>query len=345
MASTETSFESVIHLSGHLELSDAFSDDWLKGRHILLTGGAGALGSSFARRWAGAGATVVIGDRDVEKGSQLVAEIRQSLGRDDAAFFVECDVAQWESQVHLFQEAVRLSPHHGIDTVVANAGAGGPDVFGVPTRKEPDPNAPPDINTTMVNYIGVLYTAHLASYYLSRNPWSAEHSPGPRTGSTHTLRDRHLLLVGSVASLAPVVGRPQYTGSKHAVLGIFRSLRATSFLSGIRVTLLCSYFVESDLVASHIKPLLEGTKLAEMHDVVEAATRLVTDERISGRALVVAPPLQRSDEHGLLAPDYDPGEADEIRIWDCYADDYLKVQAFTRRLIEALRQQEVANNV
>jgi hypothetical protein len=99
------------------------------------------------------------------------------------------------------------------------------------------------------------------------------------------------------------------------------------------------------MVAPHIKPLLEGTKLAEMHDVVEAATRLVADERISGRALVVGPSLQTSESRGLLAPDFDPGSPDDRRIWDCYADDYRKVQIFTRRLVDALRQQELAKNI
>ncbi|KJX94320.1 short chain dehydrogenase like protein [Zymoseptoria brevis] len=345
MADTNTSFESVINLSEHLDLSEPFSDNWLNGRHVLITGGAGALGSNFVRRWAKAGATLVIGDRDAEKGSQLVAELRQEFQRDNVAWFVECDIVQWESQVNLFQEAARLSLHGGIDAVIANAGAGGPDVLGVPNRELPSPHAPPDISTTMINYVGLLYTVHLASYYLAHNPGSTPCSPKPPVGTPRTSRDRHLLLVGSVASLTPVVGRPQYTGSKHAVLGIFRALRATSFLSGIRVTLLCPYFVDSAMVAPHIKPLLEGTELAEMHDVVEAATRLVADERISGRGLVVGPPLQRSESQGLLVPDFDPRSTDDVRIWDCYADDYQKVQIFTRRLVNALGQQELANKI
>jgi NAD(P)-dependent dehydrogenase (short-subunit alcohol dehydrogenase family) len=185
MADSNTSFESVINLSEHLDLSEPFSDDWLEGRHILITGGAGALGSNFVHRWATAGATLVVGDRDVERGSQLVAEV--NLQRENTAFFIECDITRWESQVRLFQEAVRLSLHGGIDAVIANAGAGGPDVLGVPNREVPNPDAPPDISTTMTNYIGLLYTVHLASYYLPHNPGSTPCSPELSTGTAHKL--------------------------------------------------------------------------------------------------------------------------------------------------------------
>jgi NAD(P)-dependent dehydrogenase (short-subunit alcohol dehydrogenase family) len=70
-----------------------------------------------------------------------------------------------------------------------------------------------------------LYTVHLAMFWLPRNLAPASDAQP----------DRHLLLIGSVASLVPFAGHIQYSIAKHGVLGLFRSLRATSWKDGIRV--------------------------------------------------------------------------------------------------------------
>ncbi|MDR2041655.1 MAG: SDR family oxidoreductase [Tannerella sp.] len=61
----------------------------IKDRVILLTGGCGILGGCMARHLAGEGARVVILDRNVEGGSRLAAEIRETGGE---ALFLETNV-------------------------------------------------------------------------------------------------------------------------------------------------------------------------------------------------------------------------------------------------------------
>ncbi|MDO9457075.1 SDR family oxidoreductase [Nocardioides sp.] len=52
-----------------------------------------------------------------------------------------------------------------------------------------------------------------------------------------------VVVMGSVAGFAPVVGRPAYVGSKHAVTGLFEALRPELARDGVGVTLVHPTFV------------------------------------------------------------------------------------------------------
>lgn len=53
----------------------------------------------------------------------------------------------------------------------------------------------------------------------------------------------HVVLVGSVAGFAPVLGRPAYVAAKHAVTGLFTTLRPELAAQGVRVTIVHPTFV------------------------------------------------------------------------------------------------------
>jgi NAD(P)-dependent dehydrogenase (short-subunit alcohol dehydrogenase family) len=197
----------------------------LQGKTIAITGGASGFGAGFARRWAGYGATIIIGDIDSTQGKALVEELRKQT-RNASHQFLYCDVTLWQSQVDFFRRAVELSPNGRLDQVVANAGIEESGTkFNEPHHLDQDEPPEPQWRTIDVNLKGVLYTAHLALFWLPRSSYnSSDFKP-----------DRHLLLIGSVASLIPFAGHIQYSIAKHGVLGLFRSLRATSFQHGIRV--------------------------------------------------------------------------------------------------------------
>lgn len=216
-------------------------ETWVRDKTIVITGGASGFGQRFFRRWAADGATVVIGDINVRGGDQLVREVRNETGNPNLHFF-HCDVTDWQSQVQFFKDAVSVSPHGGIDTVVANAGIVDLD----PTIETPKgldlPNPPaPNLAVLDVNLKGVLYTSHLALFYLAKNPQSAP--ADPNCDPTKTFRDRHLLLMSSMAGIAPIPSQTLYGASKHAVVGLYRNLRCSSFSQGVRTNMICPYFM------------------------------------------------------------------------------------------------------
>lgn len=223
---------------------------------------------------------------------------------------------------------------------MANAGIAKEDVLANPGDLGIDEPPRPDFSITDVNLYGVLYTVHLAMYYLPRNPGSSPSSPDRDPSIT---RDRHILLVGSMASLAPISMQPQYGAAKHGVLGLFRSLRTSTFVEGVRINMICPYFVETPIVVRPARLLLAGSGLGKVEDVVEAATRFTADSSICGRALCIGPPAKamRSEDGQLLIPavgdDANSASGPETGIWECYADDFEMVEAWTRRWVVLLK--------
>lgn len=331
----------VIRQSPPVDLSIPYDAAWVKDKTILITGGASGFGAGFVRHWAKNGATIVVGDISVEKGLGLVRDVQKETGNKNV-HFVHCDVTNWQSQVNLFKEAARLSPHGGIDTVVANAGIAGDDC--VQTPKGLDAAEPPEPNFKImdVNCTGVMYTTHLAYYWLPRNPDSVACGMDSKPGASS--RDRHLLLLGSIASVSPMAAQPQYGAAKHAVLGLFRSLRATSHPQGIRVNMLCPYFIDTPIVTAGARFLLAGGAMGEVKDVVDAGTRFVADSRILGRALAIGPNVnvkQSDDGEWKLVEKEVPG-SHETAIWELYADDWEEVDAFLHNIVRILNGVQAA---
>ena len=216
-------------------------ETWVKNKTIVITGGASGFGEGFFRRWAADGATVVVGDINVERGDQLVRGVRNKTGNPNLHFF-HCDVTDWQSQVQFFKDAIKVSPHGGIDTVVANAGISDPTLTTEIHKGFDAPNPPPpNLAVLDVNLKGVVYTSHLALFYLAKNPGSAP--ADPNCDPARIFRDRHLLLMSSMAGIAPIPFQTLYGTSKHAVVGLYRNLRCTSSLHGVRTNMICPYFV------------------------------------------------------------------------------------------------------
>ncbi|MDR0348308.1 MAG: SDR family oxidoreductase [Tannerella sp.] len=89
----------------------------VKDKVIILTGGCGILGSSMAKHLAGEGARIVILDRNIEGGNQLVNEIKESGG---TGLFLETDVLNKDV---LLQNRTDIMDAYGrIDVLINLAG-------------------------------------------------------------------------------------------------------------------------------------------------------------------------------------------------------------------------------
>ncbi|KAH8171677.1 short chain dehydrogenase domain-containing protein [Sarocladium implicatum] len=326
-------YVSFINQSAPIDVSQSYDPSTLHHKNILITGGANGLGAVMVRQWASHGANILIADLDVTAGEALVAELR-TKHQDSTFLFQRCDVTDWDDQVAMFDAAVGGLPGGGLDVVVPNAGillAGTNQRF-----EDPQPGADgklpkPNLAVFDVNVTGVWYTTHLALYHLPRNP-----QPNG---------DRCLLLVGSLASIMAFAGQAQYTTSKHAVLGLFRTIRSTASIQhGIRVNMILPYYVNGTgvcPVSAELMLLAGGTPEGgtSAADVVDAATRLAADEGIRGRALAIGPRIkelvEESDVKDLenVIP---PLTLDEVRnggraVWEVYADDYKQLDTWVGR--------------
>lgn len=102
-------------------------DDWrplsdfdLTGRHVLVTGGNGGLGTATVELLVEAGATVHITVRSEEKGVRTIDEVRRATGSDDVTFWTLdlMDLKAVRAFAAEFREAVPV-----LDGLVHNAGA------------------------------------------------------------------------------------------------------------------------------------------------------------------------------------------------------------------------------
>jgi NAD(P)-dependent dehydrogenase (short-subunit alcohol dehydrogenase family) len=90
----------------------------VRGKSVIITGGANGMGEAMVRAFVAAGAFVTFGDLHPRG-----AEIEKELNEDgDKVAFVKCDIRNWEDQIKLFETAKGKSPNKSVDVVIANAG-------------------------------------------------------------------------------------------------------------------------------------------------------------------------------------------------------------------------------
>jgi 3-oxoacyl-[acyl-carrier protein] reductase len=90
----------------------------LSSKTVIVTGSSDNIGAAIARKFAAAGANVVVNARqNVEGGERIAEEIRKSGKK---AIFVQADVSQEQDAVKLFQKAKET--FGAIDILINNAG-------------------------------------------------------------------------------------------------------------------------------------------------------------------------------------------------------------------------------
>lgn len=240
-------------------------DAW-QGRVAVVTGGAGGLGSAFARRLTGAGAAVALWDLDAARAEAAAAGLR-AQGHRAAAFALD---ASDEAAVARAAEDTRrtLGP---VSVLVNNAGVVVPGLFAEQSAADWD-------RTLAVN---------LRSYLLVTKAFL----PGVCAGGGR------LIFVASAAGLMGVPGMAVYSASKHAVVGFADSLRlelARTHPGRVSVTTVCPSFIATGMFDGARPP--RGTKWLTADQVAERALAAAAKGRpwVREPALVKLTPLLKA---------------------------------------------------
>jgi NAD(P)-dependent dehydrogenase (short-subunit alcohol dehydrogenase family) len=190
----------------------------LTDRVVLLTGGATGIGRAIALDMAATGATVAIGDTNIEGGQRTVDEIRDGGGR---ASFRSCDVAQADQVAALVSGAI--AEFGRLDVLVNDAGISG----GSHRLHELDIDSWD--RTIAVNLRGTFLCAREAIPHLLRNPHSA---------------------MINIASTYGVIGAPlapSYCASKGGIVNLTRQLAVDYSPDGLRVNAICPGYIDTDM--------------------------------------------------------------------------------------------------
>jgi NAD(P)-dependent dehydrogenase (short-subunit alcohol dehydrogenase family) len=222
----------------------------ISGRHIVVTGGGGGIGSALARRFVTEGARVVVADRDGAAARSVAEEI--------GALAVEFDAARKESVEELI--ATALAANGAIDIFVSNAGVpgglGGPEVADELWEE-----------AWRVNVMAHVWAARaLLPEMLARG-------------------EGYLINTASAAGLLTQVSSLVYSVTKHAAVALAEWLAIEHGEAGIRVSCICPQGVRTPMLEGAMdEPASAAALLAggviEPEEVAEAVVRGIEQERL-----------------------------------------------------------------
>jgi len=186
----------------------------------IVTGGASGIGRALAEELAKRGCEVVLADLQIELAEEVASEIRLSGGKSTA---VKIEVTDFSAMEQLVQETINRTGR--LDYIFNNAGiviGGNAYHYGIE-----DWNKTVDVNLRgVINGIQAAYKIMMAQGF------------------------GHIVNTASMAGLIPSPGAVAYAATKHAVVGLSKSLRAEAAKMGIRVSVLCPGVIRT--------PILEG---------------------------------------------------------------------------------------
>ena len=233
----------------------------LEGKIALITGAASGIGRATAERLAAEGASVVALDIDEANGKQVAEKIGGEFHAADVG-----DAGRWSEVV-----ADVSARHGGIDIAYLNAG--------IPTHP-PTPNDPGlmaafDMATLSdaayrrimsVNVDGVVFGARAVL------PAMAARGGGA------------IVATASVAGLIAFAQDPIYTLTKHAVVGLTRSLAPLLAPQGITLNAICPGVVDTNILGPGTAQRARdaGIPVIAPEQIAEAVLKAVTSGETGG---------------------------------------------------------------
>ena len=188
----------------------------LADRTAVITGGCSGIGLATARRLAGEGAQVVIGDVDDSRGPSVADEVG---GR-----YVHCDVTDADQVAAMYREADRA--YGSVDVAFNNAGI-----------------SPPDDDSILETGLDAwrrVQEVNLTSVYMCC-----------KAVLPYMLRQRRGSIINTasfVAVMGAATSQISYTASKGGVLALSRELGVQFAREGVRVNALCPGPVNTPLL-------------------------------------------------------------------------------------------------
>lgn len=192
------------------------TNDMFKNKVIAVTGGASGIGAAICRRFGQEGALIAVIDMD-RRGADAFARELASAGIEAAGF--ACDVSRQKECEAVIGKIIRR--WGGIDVLAVNAGV---------TQRSPflDTDLAVYRRVMDINFFGALYCAKVAIKSLIE-------------------RKGQIIVTSSHAGYSPLLGRTGYSASKHALHGLFESMRTEVKPLGVHVMMVCPGFTKTNL--------------------------------------------------------------------------------------------------
>jgi short-subunit dehydrogenase len=189
----------------------------LDGSVTIVTGASEGIGREYCVKLAQRRTTIVVAARNEQRLLQLKEEIEASGSK---ALVIPTDVSDEESCKQLIFRSVEETGR--IDTLINNSG------ITLWSRFDEITDTTVFEKTMRVNYLGSVFCTYYALPFLKQTCG-------------------RIAIVTSIAGLTGVPSRSAYAASKHAVRGLFESLRIELRGSGVTITEIAPDFVRSKM--------------------------------------------------------------------------------------------------
>ena len=221
-------------------------------RHALVTGGGRGIGAAIASALTAAGCRVTVTGRKEQP-------LRELVEAGGAAGYVTADVTDEAAVKAAIAEAV--AERGPVEILVANAGA---------AESAPFTRTGADAFQRMfdLNLMGVV------------------HSVQAVIGPMSEAKFGRIVAVASTAGLKGYRYTSAYCASKHAVIGLVRSLALETARKGITVNAICPGFADTDMVSEAVSRIVAKTGMTAEQATDELVRdnpqgKLVTPEEIA----------------------------------------------------------------
>ena len=238
-------------------LGALFQQHPLKGQHALITGGSRGIGAAISNALAALGANISLLARDNNALKTQSDHLKSEFGAN--IFYTSTDITNENEIESSFEKSVKTNGN--IDILINNAGIG----KSMPFHKM---NLDFWKSTLDLNLTGTF----LCTKQVYEN-----------------MRERGYGRIINISSTVGLRGYPYiaaYTASKHAVIGLTRTLALEAVKKGITVNAICPGYTETDLVSEAIDNIAKtsGRDKFTVKTEIENMSpmgRLVTPEEVA----------------------------------------------------------------
>ncbi|KAF2136244.1 uncharacterized protein K452DRAFT_313368 [Aplosporella prunicola CBS 121167] len=194
----------------------------------VVTGASSGIGLALTQHLLEKGWYVVLMDVNAPPSSAALPS--------DCTLYIRTDVSSYASQAAAFASAHAWRQR--LDFAALNAGIDDrDDIFNTISEDAARPPPEPNMATFHVNLLGVYYGVKLFAHYTSL----------PSTQSSKGSPGGDIIVTASAAGIYPLPAIPQYAATKHALVGLVRSLAPTAQEKGFTVNAICPDMVPTGL--------------------------------------------------------------------------------------------------
>nr|OQO19687.1 hypothetical protein B0A51_10702 [Rachicladosporium sp. CCFEE 5018] len=183
--------------------------------------------------------------------------------------YLKTDISSWDSQASTFEKAYTKLGR--LDFAALNAGMDDrDDIFASLSSESTKPPRKPSMQTFDVNLTGTYYGIKIAAHYMSLDS----------TAAGKKQKGGKITVTASAAGIYPLPVVPQYTASKHALVGLVRALGPVAEAADIRINAVCPALVATGLAPPGLMDNFSEKQITPMSTIMRCFEQLNKFEEV-----------------------------------------------------------------